>query len=297
MRSLATIRVAALALPLMTSLALSAGGAEAGTATPDGPAVDAALLERGRYLVEGPAACGNCHTPQTPAGPDMARNLSGQLVEETPQFTAYAPNITPASRIAGWSDEALVRAIREGVRPDGSVMGPPMPFELYRHLSDEDVAAIVAYLRSVPPVEAEFVASQYRIPLPPSYGPPVTSVPPVEPGVTVEYGAYLAGPVAHCTACHTTFGPTGPMYATHLGRGGNTFKGPWGVSVAPNITSHEDGLAGHSDEELGRMISAGVRPDGSRMVPPMGYHYYAAITDDDLAAIVLYLRSLPPLPD
>lgn len=259
-------------------------------------AAEGALLERGRYLVEGPAACGNCHTPQTPAGPDVARALSGQLVEDTELFTAYAPNITPAGRIAKWSDAELVRAIREGVRPDGSVMGPPMPFELYRDLSDEDVGAIVAYLRTVPAVEAPFVASEYHIPLPPAYGPPVTSVAPVEPGVTVAYGAYLAGPVAHCTACHTPFGPQGPRYATDLGRGGNAFKGPWGVSVSPNITSHADGLAGYTDDEVKGMIR-GLRPDGSRMVPPMGYHYYASIADADLDAIVLYLRSLPPLPD
>jgi mono/diheme cytochrome c family protein len=271
------------ALMLASTLAASAG--------------DPAVLERGRYLVEGPAACGNCHTAQTPAGPDLTRKLGGQLVEETEHFTAYAPNITPGGRVGTWSDEAYIRAIREGIRPDGSVIGPPMPIELYRELSDEDVGAMVAYLRTVPPVDAPHVASQYRIPLPPAYGPPVESIAPVEPGVTVAYGAYLAGPVAHCTACHTPLGAKGPKYATDLGRGGNTFRGPWGVSLAPNITSHEDGLKSFSDEEIERMIAKGVRPDGSRMAPPMGYHYYANLDAQDLDAIVLYLRSLPPLPD
>ena len=59
--------------------------------------------------------------------------------------------------------------------------------------------------------------------------------------VSVAYGAYLAGPVAHCTECHTTFGPTGPMMETHLGAGGYEFHGPWGVSVAPNIPAMKTG--------------------------------------------------------
>jgi hypothetical protein len=115
-------------------------------------------------------------------------------------------------------------------------------------------------------------------------------------GVTVEYGEYLAGPVAHCVECHTTFGEKGPMFETHLGAGGFEFHGPWGVSVAPNITPHEDGIPGYSDAELAQMITEGKRPDGKPMLPPMGYAYYKAMTPDDLAAILLYLRQIPPLP-
>ena len=87
------------------------------------------------------------------------------------------------------------------------------------------------------------------------------------------------------------------MLETDLGRGGFEFHGPWGVSVASNLTSHENGLAGFSDEELATMITTGQRPDGSPMLPPMPYGYLAAMSEDDLAAIILYLRSLPPLPD
>ena len=74
--------------------------------------------------------------------------------------------------------------------------------------------------------------SVYRIPLPPAYGPPVESVAASRRAVTVEYGAYLAGPVAHCMECHTPMGPQGPMLETELGQGGFEFHGPWGVSVA-----------------------------------------------------------------
>ncbi|MFC3613976.1 c-type cytochrome [Lutimaribacter marinistellae] len=254
-------------------------------------------MQRGEYLVRGPAGCGNCHTPQGPNGPDMGNELAGFMVEKNAQFEAWAPNITPGGRVADWSDAELARAIREGIRPDGSVIGPPMPMTLYRGLSDADLASIIAFLRSLPANDAKTPNSTYNIPLPPAYGPPVDSVKAPARGPTVEYGAYLAGPVAHCTECHSTFGPKGPMFDTHLGAGGYEFHGPWGVSIAPNITSHEDGLAAYSDEEIKAMITQGTRPDGSRMKPPMGYHHYAMMTSDDLEAVVRYLRTLPPLPD
>jgi len=228
-------------------------------------ATAAGSYERGKYLVEGIAGCGNCHSP---LGAD-----------------------------ATWSDEDLKKAIREGLRPDGSLIGPPMPFSLYRGLSDTDVESIVAYLRKVPAVAGEVPASTYNIPLPPAYGPPVESVPDVPAGVTVEYGAYLAGPVAHCMECHTPFGPHGPMLDTNLGQGGLEIPGPWGVAVVPNITSHEDGLKTYSDDEIAMMITDGVRPDGTKMTPPMPYPFLAKMSKDDLSAIILYLRSLPPLPD
>lgn len=254
-------------------------------------------VARGAYLVEGPAGCGNCHTPLGPEGFDSARALAGRLVEDNPAFTAVAPNLTPASRIADWSDAELARAIREGIRPDGSVIGPPMPFTFYRGLGDDDLASIVMYLRTVPAVAHDPGTSAYRMPLPPAWGPPVASVTAPARGVTVDYGAYLAGPVAHCLECHTPMGPAGPKIDTDLGRGGMEFHGPWGVSVASNLTAHPDGLATYSDAEIATMITQGRRPDGSPMLPPMPYPFLARMTGDDLAALILYLRSLPALPD
>lgn len=261
------------------------------------PAVSETPLERGAYLVQTIAACGNCHTPIGEAGFEADKELAGRMVIEFPEFTAFAPNITPAGRVAGWSDDELKRAIREGLRPDGSLIGPPMPIPLYRDLSDSDLDAIVAYVRSLPAVANEVPPSEYRIPLPPDYGPPVGSVPEVPRGVTVEYGAYLAGPVAHCIECHTPMGPEGhPDFEHRLAAGGFEFPGPWGVSVSANLTPHEDGIARWTDDELIHMITTGTRPDGSPMAPPMGFSFYAGIHEDDLRAIILYLRSLPPLP-
>ena len=253
-------------------------------------------LERGKYLMEAVAACGNCHTQQTPEGPLPGMELAGGMSIVFPGlFTANVPNITPdpETGVGGWSDEELVRAIREGLRPDGSIIGPPMPIHLYRGISDEDAYALVAYLRSVPAVENEVPASKYEIELPPSYGPPVGEVATVDPSDQLAYGAYLAGPVAHCIECHSPPGPHGPDWQHQPGAGGFTFPGPWGESVSANITP--TGLADWSDEEIKTVVRSGLRPDGSRLLPPMGVHYYAKMTESDLDAVVVYLRSLPPL--
>ena len=255
-------------------------------------AFGAPSVQRGDYLVNSIAACGNCHTPIGPQGFVQDQELAGRLVEENEAFKAIAPNITPAGRVSEWSDEDLIRAIREGIRPDGTLIGPPMPFEVYHGLSDDDVASIAMYLRTVPAVENDPGKSEYRIPLPPAYGPPVGSVAAVPEGVTVEYGAYLAGPMGHCISCHTPLGETGPMFDTMLGAGGNAFAGPGGVVISANITP--TGLSKYSDEDLAKIIATGVRPDGTMVSPPMPIGHYARMKDDDVKAIILYLRSLPP---
>src|SRR5207237_7083576 len=140
---------------------------------------------------------GNCHTPQGPNGPVPGKELSGGTKFEEAPFTAYASNITPDrdTGIGAWTDTQIIAAIREGKRPDGSLIGPPMPIELYRGMADRDVKAIVAFLRKVKPVRNAVPKSVYRITLPPSYGPPVGAVPEVPRTNKLVYGAYLAGPL------------------------------------------------------------------------------------------------------
>jgi mono/diheme cytochrome c family protein len=106
-------------------------------------------LERGRYLVQSIVACGNCHTPNGPNGKEADKELAGGFLIEDKPFTAYAPNITPDPQtgIGRWTDAQIATAIREGRRPDGTIIGPPMPIAFCRGLSDADVAAIVAYGR------------------------------------------------------------------------------------------------------------------------------------------------------
>lgn len=257
---------------------------------------DAARVERGRYLVEGIAGCGNCHTPQGPQGPVAGKALAGGLPFREKVFTAYSSNITPdpETGIGRWTDAQIATAIREGKRPDGSLIGPPMPFELYRGIADADLAAIVAYLRTVPAVKNAVKKSDYSgIPLPPAWGPPVGNVAEPPRGDKLALGRYLAGPLGHCMECHSSPGANGiPDFRNALGAGGMRFEGPWGLSVASNITPK--GLAAYSDAALKKVITQGVRPDGSGLKPPMGTGYYARMNEADLDALVAYLRSLPP---
>jgi mono/diheme cytochrome c family protein len=252
-------------------------------------------LERGTYLMRGIVACGNCHTPKGPQGELPGMELAGGVKFEEEVFTAVAPNITPDpdTGIGKWSDAQIIAAIREGRRPDGSIIGPPMPIALYRGIADDDVAAIVAYLRSVKPVANKVEKSRYKIALPPTYGPAVTSVAAVARADKVAYGKYLAGSLGHCVECHST--PTNgvPDVLGKTGGGGMQFRGPWGISHAPNVTPAA--LAKYRDEDIKNAIAKGVRPDGSSLMPPMAYGYYRNIAPADLDAIVAYLRTLKPL--
>lgn len=250
--------------------------------------------ERGRYVVEVIAACGNCHTPNAPDGKDMSRNLAGGVHITDGGIDAWTSNITQdrETGIGAWTDEQIIRAIREGIRPDGSVIGPIMPINLYRHISDVDVRAIVAYLRTIEPVQNEVPESSYPYPVPASYGPPLETVPEPDRNDPVAWGEYLAGPLGHCVECHSSPDENGvPDLENALGAGGLLFHGPWGVSAAPNITP--TGIGEKSDEEIKQIITTGVRADGTRLLPPMGFGYYANLADDDLDAIITYLRSLP----
>jgi mono/diheme cytochrome c family protein len=258
-------------------------------------------LAHGRYLVETIAGCGNCHTPHLPDGsldPNMA--FAGAFVIADPGFKAYARNITPdmETGIGSWTDDQIVNAIRNGQRPDGTFLGPPMSFAWYKRMSDTDVRAIVAYIRTVKPIRNEVPKSTYEFPLN-GYGPMVTSVPDVPKTDIVKYGEYLAGPVSHCMDCHTPV-VKGVQDLTKLGAGANVFAKPfifeW-TAIAANVTPEPGiGLGGWTDQEIKTAITTGVARDGRKLLPFMPYGLYAKAQDSDLDAIIAYLKSLPPQP-
>jgi mono/diheme cytochrome c family protein len=262
------------------------------------PASGQTPVERGKYLAEGLASCISCHTPKE--GPAAGKAYAGgeMFGGDKGPFTAYAPNITSDKEtgIGAWTDEQIIAALREGKRPDGTIIGPPMPIGMYRGISDTDVKALVAYLRTIPPVSNKPPKSVYRMPLPASYGPPVGQVADVPRDDTVKYGAYLAGPIAHCIDCHTPQVQGRGDFANQLGRGGRAFGLPTGVAVARNITSHpEHGLGNWSDAEIKRAVTQGISKDGRKLGPPMEYANLAKATPEDLDAIVAYLRTIKPL--
>jgi mono/diheme cytochrome c family protein len=252
---------------------------------------------RGAYLMSSIVACGNCHTPQGPTAPLPGKELSGGAKFDDGPFTAYAPNITPdrETGIGAWTDAQIVAAIRDGKRPDGSLIGPPMPIARYRGMADADVAAIVAYLRKVKPLHNVVPKSIYRIALPDSYGPPVGSVPEVPTTDQLAYGAYLAGPLGHCIECHSPR-VAGQRDLSRAGAGGPPVGGPDGPVVPSNITpDREHGIGAWTDAQIKRAITEGVDPHQRKLSRSMAYRYYARIRPADLDAIVAYLRALKPI--
>jgi mono/diheme cytochrome c family protein len=255
-------------------------------------------LERGKYLVEVIAACGNCHTPKGQSGEEPGKHMAGGFRIKEGFGVAIAPNITPdrETGIGSWSDQQIARAIREGKGRDGRDLGPPMPFSLYRGLADTDVEAMVAYLRTLPAIKHSVPRSRYLIKFWPTLigAPGVVHAPPRND--LVKYGAYLTGPVAHCSECHTPDGPDGRMDPTRLFAGGRKFTGPWGASYASNLTpDRETGIGAWTDAQLIAGIY-GIKRNGQPVLPPMPSPYYAGrIAEGDLRAIIAYLRSRPPL--
>ena len=256
------------------------------------------LLARGTYLMESVAACPVCHTPWDEDGQRADLHFAGGMVFEEEWYTAYASNITPdpETGIGGWSDAQIIAAVREGRRPDGSLIGPAMPIALYRGISDRDSQAIVAYLRSIPPIGNEVPASEYDIPLPADYGPPLGAVPEVAYYDLAAYGEYLAGPIANCIDCHTPLVDGWRDYENGLGAGGHEMQGPWGETTARNITPDwGTGLGRWNSRKMRTAITRGLRPDGDALGPPMPYARYATMDRQDLSAILAYVRSLPQI--
>jgi mono/diheme cytochrome c family protein len=173
-----------------------------------GAAVAETPVERGAYLVTTIGSCGNCHSPRdAPGHVAPGKELSGGVEFDEDLGHVVGPNITPdrETGIGAWTEADIITALRDGKRPDGTIIGPPMPIIAYHQLSDKDAAAIAAYLLSIPPIHNPVARTQYKIPLPPSYGPPVTQVAEPARDDKVAYGHYLAT-FGHCVLCHTAPG-------------------------------------------------------------------------------------------
>jgi mono/diheme cytochrome c family protein len=254
-------------------------------------------VERGKYLVNTVLTCQNCHTPKGERGaPVFERDLSSGLSWDEPPFKVTASNITQDKEtgIGNWSDADIKKALQKGERPNGVRLAAIMPSDFYEILTPGDLDAIVAYLRTVKPVKQQTPTPEYRIALP-RHIPPGAEKPFAEADMAdkVKKGFYLVT-IGHCMECHTPMGPKGREFETSYGKGGFDFPGPWGKSTSRNITSHkEKGIGAWSDDEIKRAITKGVSKDGSPLKPPMGYGFYANMTDGDLDAVVAYLRTVP----
>jgi mono/diheme cytochrome c family protein len=266
---------------------------------------DPAIVARGRYLAYGPAHCVDCHgAPEQRAdalaGRDVA--LSGGFEFHLPVGTFRAANLTsdPETGIGGLRDGQIARALRHGVGRNGRTLVPFMPFA---NLSDEDLTAVLSFVRTQAPVRKPVVTQEPNVlghavmafvmkPVGPS-GPVPRSV---TPAPTVEYGRYLAHSVANCVGCHTirdlrTGAFTGPV----LG-GGFEFDSeldPKVKFVSPNLTPapRTGKITSWTEEVFTARFHTGRGAEGS----PMPWSSFGRLSDGDLQAVYRYLRSLPPV--
>lgn len=255
-------------------------------------------VERGHYLSVA-ADCAACHT-----NPKGGQPYAGGYAITSPLGDIWASNITPSRShgIGHYSEADFARAVREGVRKDGAHLYPAMPYTAYAKLTDEDVHALYVYfMQGVKPVDAE--AHQTELPFPFSirasmavwnllYLDKQTFKPDPSKDAQWNRGAYLVEGLEHCSSCHS---PRGLMMQEVSGQafaGGSL--GDW---YAPNITSDKiGGIGGWSDEELARYLKtgrvAGKAQAGGGMAEAVT-NSLSRLHDDDIAAIVAYLRSVP----
>jgi mono/diheme cytochrome c family protein len=240
---------------------------------------DAAAIARGQHLVQAVFLCSQCHLP----------DMSGGVLFDDPLTGRLAPSNLTGGRggvAASYSDEDWARAIRHGVLKDQKA-GVAMLSNVFYTMSDADLGAMIAYLKSLPPVDKEFAPTsigllgrvfillEEKSILPAvaiDHAAPHPSSPPI--GVTAEYGHYLAGV---CTMCH-----------------GENYAGFTGEGSAPNLTPAGD-LGRWSLDDFRRTLRTGLTPDGKELNPDnMPWKFVGQMTDSELEAMWLFLHSLPP---
>ena len=269
-------------------------------------------LARGKYLVEGLLQCPMCHSDfnfsKRPSEPFPGKKLGGFVfsAEEiglpSPN-RVVAPNISPDPEYGAgtWKDAIFVRALRQGIGHDGRTLFPMMPYSFFRNLSDEDLASVIVYVRSVPPVHVQQPKIQLTDEIKKTFQPfpPVRHVPEPDHSDRVAYGKYLVT-VGHCGGCHTPGDEQGnDLPEMELG-GGQPLVGPWegGAELktvhALNLTPDPSGIGYFSEA----MFIEVIRNGGFKARPlsnVMPWSFFRNLSDDDLKAMYAYLRTLKPV--
>ena len=279
-------------------------GANAGVPQPRSRPLDSRVyeptserLERGRYLAEHVLQCFICHSERDaslPGAPPVeARKGAGVVFSESEGRLIVAANITPdlETGAGSWTDDMLARAIREGIGHDGRALHPSMWYGSFAALSDEDLAAVVVYLRSIPAVRNSLPRTRLpdeeraRIAAEPR---PITEpVPGPTPGDALARGRYLVN-VADCGGCHTSW------YSKRmpgLFAGGNRIERRYGSAFSTNITHHASGV-GYPADAFTAVVRSGKGGSLSALMPWVAFK---GMTDADLEAIHLALGTLQPV--
>jgi cytochrome c553 len=246
---------------------------------------DIASIQRGQHLAAAVANCIDCHGP----------TLGGTVFVDDPALgRVVAPNLTRGRGGVGstFSDADFVRALRHGVDPSGRPL-LTMPADDYAHFSDADLGAIIAYVRSLPPVDNAlprnelralgrllFAAGQLPLQTADNIDHTAARRPAPQQAVTAEYGQYLADN-AGCPSCH------GPGLS-----GGKIPQAPPDTVPAANITPA--GIGNWTEAEFIKALRTGTRPDGRVLNTFMPWPYYAQMTDEEIRSIWRFLQAVPP---
>ena len=258
----------------------------------------ASLVARGEYLTRA-ADCEACHTSKG------GQRFAGGRPFVLPFGTLYSPNITPdaPTGIGNWSDADFLRAVHRGIAPDGTRLYPAFPYASYTYLSDNDVAAIKAYLFSLAPVRAVAPANALAFPFNQRwlmaiwgwmFNPDKRFSP--SPAMSPQWnrGAYLAEALEHCGECHT---PRNLLQALNHRKkyAGGIIEG-W---RAYNITADKDsGVGAWSDTDLVQYLSLGHASGHGSAAGPMGEAVDVSLrylTPADIEALTTYVRSVPAI--
>jgi mono/diheme cytochrome c family protein len=260
-----------------------------------------AEIARGKYVFGATGGCG-CHTV-----PKQAVNAGGRR-HDGPFGTVYSTNITRdrETGIGAWTDDQVIAAIRLGRRPNGERLLPVHPYPVFNGMAEEDLRALVAYLKTVPAVRRKNEPKKITVPLFESVFLPAwlaafaprETPPPRAPASGLARGEYLVRVLGHCGECHT---PRTVTVATDNSRflAGNP-SGPE-KSKVPNITpDRETGLT-WTEEEIAEYLGTGNRPDGDVADGLMAEVIhgttagYRDLTNEDRLAVARYLKSIPPI--
>ncbi len=260
-----------------------------------------AAIKRGEYLSK-TAGCLGCHTEEKKG----ALSYAGGRALKTPFGTFYGPNITPHPNagIGKWTEADFIKALRHGKRPDGANYFPAFPFPSFTGMTDSDMRDLWAYLRTLPanaqssrphdvgfPYNLRFAVTFWKW----LYFTPGAFTPDPKATPKINRGAYLSTALGHCGECHTPRNFMGGPRKDRFLAGG---KGPEGKDI-PNLTPATLKKK-WGDKELADFLSAGITPDGDVPAAAMGEvitNTTGQLTPADLAAMIAYLRSLPPIAD
>lgn len=266
-------------------------------------------IERGKYLVNSVTACFHCHstidfTKFSGKVVEGAEGKGGRFYPEEAGFpgTFYSSNITPHN-LKDWTDAEIFRAITSGVSKDGRALFPLMPFNQYKYLTIEDAQAIIAYLRTIEPIEADYAKSEFNFP----FSLIMKTIPydaaPTEKSMfsnKLEYGKYLVN-IAGCEDCHSLMDGGNKLEGMNFAGGFEIPMETGGTCVSANITPDiETGIGSWTKDMFIQRFKFYENNDSLYVNhgdpnSEMPWSIYSRMTEEDLGSIYAYLRTVKPV--